>query len=1608
MSTPPSPLFFPQALQSPGHWNELGKTHGLTQRDFEWFSHLELASQALRGQQTPPMLAEKILLNTEGLEPIPLAGSFVLSVTPNDNGVILYTPYDGIKKFDSLRAMTEQLERRLNDATEDDNLLALMSLSHRKTLAASDSISVIFQIIEGDVFEDQRTVIAHNQAMNDQAMLDELTELPTLASLLDNVLDELLQSPFPGLDQSKTQVNFYSETSADNADQGSDATRRWISSMSLSDALLSYYRHQRWPSGQLHEFSHSKRKPVSTDQQHWETAVKSASSKLITLLSRRLEHYWDAVADDGASRREFFSRAIREKARAEILLKRETEIISPEQSQSLHALIQPTDSATRPATLETVRLWEYEANYVELAGSLMISHPNACLYTPTQGIQVLKDYQDLKATLLSKFSAAGHEDELYGLLSLDERNRFIGFNRPHVSGEVISGSIFKKLFEAIITKQLQNIEYALQVFRRSDGTVDIHALFDKALDIRSMISERLLSLDAHGRWSTRPVFAGNQQPSIVRADTAAAFAKTFSDVEALISADFSAQPVASLALQRVYLEKMKPRLAHVLSVGVRGEASLRVLDATLRDTEQAIVDAVLNPEQPDRMSRRALNGFRPDAYSLILECSGQRDVLPLANCVLLTERGGLDNQHSGRTILWTSATGLEVFDSVSSAKLELNRRLLDPRKRLALLENLAPPQRKFHQRYALNSLRLIEGNVLQHLSQSSIDHFLAACEHQRSLKLADAKQNKALKTLTKTVIDTNLRRATLIAKAISRQQSLPAWLGMAPVEEQQLHIELLEQYLNNVTDDKDYLHGIQTLSSYVHDRLKSLLDSRFPGTLLDPNHIEITPNLALAGPSRTLTELALNHINIIQGTGFKIASTTTQILPDRLNQEAVQQLLQSLNIQSDYAKRVTDTLTHAGADAESRKLRFIQQLPWQLLQHAHALKLQQRLSADAFDLICQVLDMPDAVARATVQGAHAIVRPLELIKTAGAAAVKTLGLYLIGPGIGHDGPHILYAPYHAGSVFMEFENEASVVAAINVPGPLQDLIIRRLPENQQSIFSNLFKTTVGQQSEITFASPPFGGNLLDQLFSDNTRLLAQMLASRSEITGQSDWEVAKNLFSSGIKLISGLLPGKLAYVQFLWQSFKDFNNSAEALQDHHWKRALQDFIVGAAQMVTMGRLSLEASAGVEQAAVETEPVASPVVDPQWSRLQPTAPARTSLQAFEAPTVALNDMIKKRADGTYIQSVTKHQYAPIAGKVYRVAKPGAAWQILTPRQNGPSLLQTPTRQMVIDPDMHTVHYGKALSKMHNQYAIGHEVSQVLNIEARGMEDIRTNHPEKARMIVQAIDLARYYAFNSLHNLAQLRHLAPGTRLDTFLKGFFDISSVDTRLLDKIKQAIVPICTALVDPDENLMNSERFVVGSNKHQQADLIAFVVDKDSKKNVHFTERFFDQQLDWYKSCLTEPFDVDGHGQAATLIHEFAHLFSEAVDVASLEARRPFSDLVAPITGYGRVMKQRQMDFQREALSLETPREELFARWNDTLQSWISLDSIPGSLHVGKEILKITGSSTIDDARDAFLNPQSPDLRIDIILHNADSIAFLICEMGRQLDPAPVFRVQA
>jgi hypothetical protein len=284
----------------------------------------------------------------------------------------------------------------------------------------------------------------------------------------------------------------------------------------------------------------------------------------------------------------------------------------------------------------------------------------------------------------------------------------------------------------------------------------------------------------------------------------------------------------------------------------------------------------------------------------------------------------------------------------------------------------------------------------------------------------------------------------------------------------------------------------------------------------------------------------------------------------------------------------------------------------------------------------------------------------------------------------------------------------------------------------------------------------------------------------------------------------------------------------------------------------------------------------------------------------------------------------------------------------------------------------------------------------------MDEIRRKYPDKAQTIVQAMDMARYYAFNSLHNFTQLRTAAPGTRLDTFLKTFFGVNAIDAPILDKIRDVIVPICKALVDPGLDELDTKRFVVGSNTSPGNNVVAFAIQTDMQKRVYFTESFFDPDLDDYKLFVPQHFEVDAHARAVTLIHEFSHHFAKTIDIAYLEAMLPFSDLIDTTLPAGAKLKANSERIQ-QALSMATPRDELFAQKNQVTRSWESLDSIPEAAHIGKEIKKITGTKSMRDARTAFLDRMNPDIRIDTILRNADSVARLICEMGRQLDPVPV-----
>ncbi|WP_434768916.1 dermonecrotic toxin domain-containing protein [Pseudomonas triticicola] len=1604
MSSTIAPLLFPDILKSPGLHAGLAKAHGLNSKDFSWLAHVQLSTHALRSEQTPPMRAERILLNADKQLPVPLAGSFVLGTGPDDHGVFLYTPYDGLKKYSDEQALTQALQTRLETADEEDDLLAFLTVSMRKELVEKRGMTMTRETITGDVFEDQSSAINASLSACANDMLDELKRLPSLSSLLQTILDAQLETHFGDLQQSATRVSFYPTTA-----QTAGEVRQPTQSLSLSEALLLHFRRQGWPRGQTVEFSHPARSAAADDQSAWSTAIKSASGKLTILLFRQLETYWNAASFESSPRRTFFSRTLQDQARADLMIKRETGILSAGEFDALHALIREPAVAVRRPTFETVCVSE-EAAYVELAGSLMINHDKAYLYTPSQGTQVLTNYVDLKQTLTAKLTAAGHEDELYGLMSLEERNRFLGFTNAQVSGENIAGEIMTTLFEAIITKQRQNVEFALQCFRQSERATDIHALFDKALDIRSMIHERLLKTGVHARWSTRPLFSISPPSSRVQADKATQLARSLNaDLESLAS-NFAQQPTALDTDQRAFLESIRWKLAKAFEDGLRGEAQMRSLNDASPGIERKIVDTVLDARRATRNDRQSINGFRPDAWSLSLTCSGQSGALPLAYCLLMTERGGMDDAHSGHCVLWTPANGLESFDDIVNARKQLQRRLDDNNQSHTLLENLSPVQRRLDQQYTLGTFQLIENSVARDRMQSAIEHYLAECEQLRACIKDEEQLANMLGHMKSRVIDTNLSRAIKLAQAVSTHLDYPDWLRLAPMAEQRTQLALLDETRRAFIDGKDFLDGVPALATHVEQTLKTLLDARFPGNGLKPQDILITPNLTLAGPACDLLEFALHHYNVAQGTGFKVASKTLTALPEKLDQAAVRQLLQSLEVATTYTSKVTEALTADNDAARARKQRFLLQLPWQLVQHAHALKLQQQLSDTGYDYVCQVLDMPDGVARAMVEGADAIASPLLLIKTAHASPVEALGLYVFGPGAGKTGPRVLYAPY-SRFVFREFENQDQLIDALNTPGQFQDLVIRRLPAPQQAIFKNLLKTTIGKSSEIALQDSAIHGNALERFHKDTLSLLPRLLESQPQINAQSDWEAAKLLFSHGVRLVPHLLPGKLASLLFLWKSFRDFKDSAEDLQDHHWASALKSFIAGALSMLSLGRLAWdpEPEAATSEFAAEPESTASTATEtqadtparaaPRWSKVPPTTCSRANLQRFETAT-ALEDLKLESNKLVYADASKLHKYAAIAGKVYPVVQSDKVWFVRKPDGGeGPALEQKNSRLVFARPG-HAVRRCRSKRGKMQQEEVERSRSILMYIQAQGMTQIHRRYPARAFVIQQAVGRARTYALNCLHNFVVHRDNLGGTRVETVLRQFFEVPQVTPFLLRKIEKVILPICRELTDPEDDLLYTERFFAGLNAYYDDDTVAFVFKEDKRRIVHLTEHFFNPGMDAYTPVLPARFNVDSHARAVTLIHELSHLICDSEDLASVEARAPYTQLIDTTSSDGRLLKA-DLERLRKSLSRSTTPSRLFSEKRPD-GARVDLDQSPLQINEYKKILKLTKTTTLADARKAFRDPLATEPRIEVILANADSIALLISELGQVLDPPP------
>ena len=1692
--------------------SERERALGLTLKDLEWLNTLYYATDQARQDEVlrdHPMLVEKIILKLSPKVSIPLAGAFLMSPSPDDNKELLYTPYGGIEVFHDREAVIDELINRLMSTTQRIDLIHFLSESQRKNFTPGTPFTLRTAAIPGAVFEDQASTINTNQTLNLHAMLTHLRKTPTLSSMLTTLLAIMAHSYFPGLDQRDTRVNSFMVADEHDA----SAIPRWIGSATLDEVLLQYYLKQDWPAAQTRTFTHPRHitrhfsdAERTEDLRRWESLVQQTAGILSKLLNSLLLTWWNEDIDSGQSRLDLFAQVMSDKFRADLLFKHQFGIVTAEESHHLRAIFLPDQAARRAwrrsLRIEKVSIHAPYQHYVELAATLLLSDEHAYLYTQSRGLQVLKGLDDLNDTLLSMLKAAGHEDELLNFLSLEERSAYIAMDAVQVSGLPVVGSVFASMVKDIADKQLSNVEYALGQFRRSDGAVDLAALLDCAMDLRHMLDNRLLALDAAGRWSLHPISSGNGRPSTVQAERAkqqlqpllaaqaasvalrsnhptlrslarhalnAELHKHLLDIDAsdVYINTYATQaeqreeriPLRSVALIDYFVERLAqvggplgdtpdmgfytrrqagaalrwnnlssstvntlvaramlefashdlrelPRsflashrdsVANALLLGLRSEAELRLLNKTLAPRAYAILDTVLRPDSMTRVQRHGLLGFLPDAYGLTL--TQGNDVLPLANCFVLTERGGTDPALSGQAVLWTPQRGHEAFASVQALRGHLEQRLAHPAKRLALLQNLSIRQHPPHKTFGLGPLQRIDEHLLDNRQQGCLDQLIDNIDYWLAAPLSPTQLQDCLDIEMQQASPSNLGRATAVAQAMIHQQALPVWLGMASHQEQRLHAELLEQYRLSALDERDYLHSLPPLREHAAKRLRALLDARYPGLDLNPDDILIPTRIVLNGHSQSLTDFALRHLPELAADDVQPQARGATPLPSTFDGAAVVQLVRQLDIASTYRALLTTHLATDTDDARQRRDLFCRQLPWQLLRHAHEEKLEERLSATAWGFIQQIFDMPDAVARERVSGTTAMIRPLELVATHGAQAVKVVGMYVIGPQAQASGPLILYAPYSPLRVLKEYANEEDLMGEINRPGPLQDWITRQLDAPHQATYRNLLNAPQRRGSDIRLASNPVRGNILPQLFHDNTLQLLKMLACQFEREGQDQWDGITSLLRNGIPMALQFIAGKLKYPLVVWRSFKLFLASAEDLQQQRFGDGLRKFIQGLATLASLRKQLDELLPDEPPTVPNNLPQTSPAPATTSDTHDVTDPMRTRLRPFEDMTVALNDLRLDPQHHVFTQPASNRSYVPVAGRVYPVARSGQHWRISLAPELGPFVERNAQGQWVLDLSEREPRFGPTLSRFRGQVITRRTIRDSINVEAVGLQAIRSLDMDKALAIHRALNVALYYTFTCLDNLTLFAaQNDPNSLLSRVLTEMFGVLNFNPTQIAKIQNRVREIRDGLTQQSLLRFDSQRFVVGTPRWYLGQTFAFVIPEDVEQKIYLLDLFFNTQMDSYQGHLNTPFEIHDHARAATLIHEMSHLASDTHDIAYMDSMRPFLDLINRGTPEGLQKYTALSNLQSTALSIQTPASMLFKAWDDLSQRWEDLGST-GSTKVRDKVLHLTGATTLHDARVTFMS--DADRRMDIILANADSITYLITHLGRALHPA-------
>ena len=1058
------------------------------------------------------------------------------------------------------------------------------------------------------------------------------------------------------------------------------------------------------------------------------------------------------------------------------------------------------------------------------------------------------------------------------------------------------------------------------------------------------------------------------------------------------------------------------RLATLRGVMLRAELRLMHLDNALGSTDRAILNTVLDYPVSDQ--RPALNQFVPDVHGISLSFNGGQGAMAVANCFLVTERGGLESANAGRAIVWTPAAGFEGFNCLDHCMAHLEALLLSKVRRWELLDNVSTAEQSGVSTYLDGTrywkvagqnrwlyLEPIEQDFISQCQIAAINKVLQDIEHvcrlARNTPLsAQAFENTVQSALVAGRAGVMLERVIETARLQQFNTLLPAWLKAAAPDEQQQYAHLLQRFQSAGQADQSYLHDIPEITEFSRAALASRLNTDFPGQGLQPDAIEVVidtylgapvgvgniPSFLPAATTRThqsLTQFALNAFYRLNAGTMSLHGHDGRALPALLDAAYVRQLTRQLDIGAQYQTLLKTRLAPGNDGVALRQQQFAEHLRLQVIEQALREKLIDPRKETSWRYLQHVMDMPDGSAREPLDGGTIIIRPFELIAEEGDDPDRVAGVYLIGPAAPEAGPQILWVNYSEQFTFQSYDSDADVLEDLRTSTPMQNLLLSRMSAFTRKTYANggfvephlaryISSPIPGLLLKAlppTLANRPIAGNLFHELYKDNYQLLLQMAAEQSKTTAEANWESFKYLFSLIVQTALMFLPAKLSIPLVVWQSMGALNEGVAAARRGTWGEAVGDF--AQALLITATR---------QRSGKHTEGV-TPELAPQ-----------AELQPFQVNDVALKDLHRDPSTHVYSDPRSGFNYVQLAGQVFRLKAWRERWRIFIDEQlDGPLLKLDDKQQWVLDTREPLLGGGPVFSRaIMGGYAFTYEM------EAIGMDSIQRRFPEKALKIREAHELATIYlqrSQNALHTLNEAGEVNADNR--ELLEIFFDVEAIDQAMLERLKQTVEPMLARFLHPDMAPLTSSKYVVCRSRFAN-NTVAFVNLADPSKRVYLAEKFFASVFELpyalnhpYLKQTEPPFAVNQHYRASFLLHEINHQVLNTDDIFYSNPGFPYPDLLDERTAYGSRLKQ-LCDVAQQCHSPYVEEQRLFQSFNPDTQQWSDIPNGPAKSHVKK----IAGVQTLAQAREVFT--KDPMKRIDLMLANADTVVLLISRLGR------------